>query len=639
MAVLVAVAGPIKGAFFRLPAEEVTIGRHTSCLLCIGDLSVSRKHCVIQCERDTFRIRDLGSNNGTFVNDERFQERVLAYGDKIRIGDTVLHFAHDEYSASDTNLALQDNGVAANKLVQTRASDSAETAIRRLFASTPQSTFGVQARTLLRIGAALNAHYNPETLELELLKQILGVVPASQAAIVQLSAKPNGEPTVTGWNRHLERSMAVPVSRTLIADAVSTGNAIFSDDLTCDEKFAELSSLTRRRVDSVIVVPLATGTNVFGAIYIDSADASQRLNRDHLGIVAAIAECAGTVLARARFIQAVNDENRNLRNALQLRHNLIGSSSMLHEVAERIAKIARTDATVIIRGETGTGKELAAQAIHQNSLRAGRPFEAINCSLLRDTLLESELFGHERGSFTGAIAQKRGKLELADGGTLFLDELGELGQSPQAMLLRVLQTREFQRLGGTRPIGVDIRIVAATNENLEQAVKNKTFRQDLYYRLNVVSISMPALRERREDIPLLADHFIRIYSRKNKRLVTGLSREAMAILMRHEWPGNVRELENAIEHAIVFGSTHQVLPEDLPELLLVESQTVGDTLCGGYHHAVRKAKQIIVRSAVERACGNYSEAAKELGIHVNNLHRLMRELNLKPAVRVGDSNS
>jgi Nif-specific regulatory protein len=248
---------------------------------------------------------------------------------------------------------------------------------------------------------------------------------------------------------------------------------------------------------------------------------------------------------------------------------------------------------------------------------------------LRDTLLDSELFGHERGSFTGAVAQKKGKLELADSGTVFLDELAELGETPQAMLLRVLQTREFQRLGGNRTMRVDIRIIAATNVNLEESVKKKSFREDLYYRLNVVSITMPPLRERREDIPLLADHFLQIYSRKNKRLVTRMSREATSLLVQYDWPGNVRELENAIEHAVVFGSTDEILPEDLPDVLL-GSPTVERALSLGYHDAVCEAKRNIIRSAIEQASGNYGQAAKLLGIHVNNLHRLMRDLKLKP---------
>jgi Nif-specific regulatory protein len=311
---------------------------------------------------------------------------------------------------------------------------------------------------------------------------------------------------------------------------------------------------------------------------------------------------------------------------LQLNDNPIGCSSAIRQVTERIARIATTDATILIQGETGTGKELAARAIHQNSARAGRPFEAINCSLLRDALLESELFGHEKGSFTGAIAQKRGKLELADGGTVFLDELAELGEPQQAMLLRVLQTREFQRLGGNRTIRVDIRIIAATNRDLEESIRSKTFREDLYYRLNVVSVTMPPLRARLEDIPLLADHFVQLSSRKNKRLVRGVSREAVAVLMQYDWPGNVRELENAIEYAVVFGSTDEILPEDLPEAV-TGSSLISDR---GYQHAVREAKRKIVRSAVEQASGNYGEAARVLGIHVNNLHRLIRELELKP---------
>ena len=389
-----------------------------------------------------------------------------------------------------------------------------------------------------------------------------------------------------------------------------------------------MTSLTRRRVVSVIVAPLVAEQRTIGAIYLDSADPVDRLNREHLEIVTAIGEFAGASLQHVSRLSALKQETRRLQAALQLNDNPIGCSSAIRKVTERIARIATTDATILIQGETGTGKELAARAIHQNSARASRPFEAINCSLLRDTLLESELFGHEKGSFTGAIAQKRGKLELADGGTVFLDELAELGEPQQAMLLRVLQTREFQRLGGNRTIQVDIRIIAATNRNLEESIRNKTFREDLYYRLNVVSVTMPPLRARLEDIPLLADHFVQLFSRKNKRLVRGVSREAVAVLMQYDWPGNVRELENAIEYAVVFGSTDEILPEDLPEAVIGPAGTSGR----GYHFAVREAKRRIVRSAVEQASGNYSEAARLLGIHVNNLYRLIRELELKPVI-------
>jgi Nif-specific regulatory protein len=379
----------------------------------------------------------------------------------------------------------------------------------------------------------------------------------------------------------------------------------------------------------VIVAPLTSEGNLIGALYLESVHASSRLSRQHAEFAAVVAEYAGKALEFARRVKALKEENQRLQNALRLEHNLIGGSLPMQHVMERLARIAQTDATALVRGETGTGKELAARAIHENSARAGKPFEAINCALLSDTLLQSELFGHERGSFTGAVALKKGKLELADGGTLFLDELGSLGEPSQAMLLRVLQNREFQRLGGTRTISVDIRIIAATNEDLEDAIQKKTFRQDLYFRLNVVSLTMPPLRERRDDIPLLAGHFTQLYSRKNKRVVRDVSMEALRLLQAYDWPGNVRELENVIEHAIVFGSTDEVMPEDLPESLLAANRAPGSAVLE-YHDAVREAKRNIVLSAMQKASGDYGQAAKQLGIHVNNLHRLIRELELKP---------
>jgi len=630
MAALIAIAGPIKGTVFQLSVEEVTIGRQASSQLCIGDISVSRQHCIIRPAKDEFQIQDLKSNNGTFVNGKRVDESVLADGDKIRVGDTVLVFSGKEDEGAEQYLTLPDNGLVAHSFIQRSVPESADTAIRRFCESIPQdSDFATRARSFLKIGTRLNASQELGALEAELLKCILEAVPADQGAIVLSAESAGGQPTIIGWDRHYEQAAPVSVSRTLVSHAISGSTSIFSDDVTSDEQFSDVSSLGKRRVCSVIVVPLVADRKAIGAIYLDSASPANRLNRDHVDFVAVVAESAGAALERAQRLRTLDERNRHLENALHLKHNLIGCSPAMQQIYERIAKIARTDATVLIGGESGTGKELAAWAIHQNSARTAGPFEAINCSLLRDALLESELFGHERGSFTGAVAQKRGKLEVTGGGTLFLDEVGELGPSPQAMLLRVLQTREFQRLGGTRTLRVDIRIIAATNQNLEEAVQHKNFREDLYYRLNVVSLTMPPLRERREDIPLLADHFIQFFSRKNKRLVKALSPEASNLLLRYGWPGNVRELENAIEYAVVFGATDEILPEDLPDSLL-RSQSVGGGAALRYHDAVREAKRKIVLSAIERASGVYGEAAKLLGIHVNTLHRLIRELELKP---------
>jgi Nif-specific regulatory protein len=295
--------------------------------------------------------------------------------------------------------------------------------------------------------------------------------------------------------------------------------------------------------------------------------------------------------------------------------------------------VAPTGSTVLIRGESGTGKELVARAIHRNSLRSDRAFVAINCAAITDTLLESELFGYEKGAFTGAAGQQKGKLEAADGGTLFLDEVGELALSLQAKLLRVLQERQFERVGGTRPVRVDIRLVAATNRDLKAAIQTGAFRQDLYYRLNVVSLTTPPLRQRREDIPLLAAHFVSMHARKGRREVRGVSSAALAHLMQYDWPGNIRELENAIERAVVLGSTEWVLPEDLPEEL-VETEPAGPTgrpAATRYHETVKDSKKDLILKAVQQTAGNITEAARLLGIHPNYLHRLMRNLNLKPS--------
>jgi Nif-specific regulatory protein len=311
---------------------------------------------------------------------------------------------------------------------------------------------------------------------------------------------------------------------------------------------------------------------------------------------------------------------------------MVGDSPPMREVYRFVSKAAPADSTVLIHGESGTGKELVAHAIHRNSPRAAMPFLAINCAALTETLLESELFGHEKGAFTGAFAQKRGKLELADRGTVFLDEVGEMPLACQAMLLRLLQEREFTRVGGTRQIRTDIRLIAATNRDLEAAVEHGAFRRDLYYRLNVVSVTLPPLRDRRVDIAPLAGYFIAKHGKRAGRKVAGISREAIAFLEAHDWPGNVRELENAIERAVVLGSTDFILAEDLPETVR-EGVPQRTGPIGGYYDSIRNEKMRVIRAALDRAAGSFTEAAKLLGIDPNYLHRLVRNLNLRGAIK------
>jgi Nif-specific regulatory protein len=313
-----------------------------------------------------------------------------------------------------------------------------------------------------------------------------------------------------------------------------------------------------------------------------------------------------------------------------IHHAMIGESARMGEVYRVIARAAQAEATVLIRGQSGTGKELAARAIHQNSRRAGGPFIAINSAALTETLVESELFGHEKGAFTGAIAQRKGRLECADRGTVFFDEIGEMTLPLQAKILRVLQEREFERVGGTRTLRVDVRVVAATNKNLEEAIKKGEFREDLYYRLNVITLTMPPLRERSDDIPLLAAYFISKCSERCGRRVIGLTPEARAQLMHYDWPGNVRELENTIERAIVLGNSNRILPEDLPEPVL-EAEAAGGVTTG-YHAAIREAKRRVVIEALQQTGGRFNDAARTLGVHANYLHRLVRALNVREQI-------
>jgi len=328
------------------------------------------------------------------------------------------------------------------------------------------------------------------------------------------------------------------------------------------------------------------------------------------------------------------DENRGRGAALEAVpapcDEMVGSSAVIHRVFDFIERVAPTDATVLIHGESGTGKELVARAIHRRSLRSAGPFAAINCAALAENLLESELFGHVRGSFTGALNDKKGRLELAHGGTLFLDEIGELPAPLQAKLLRALQEREFERVGGTRLIHVDVRVLAATNADLRVSMARGAFRQDLYFRLNVLALRVPPLRERREDIPALAEHFAARCAARAGRRITGIASAARKCLMHYDWPGNVRELENAIERAVVLGSSELLAVDDLPDPVKAGTRRVSSR---SYEECVREFKRQLILDAIRQAGGSYTEAARILHVHPNSLHRLIRQLDLKPAIQ------
>jgi DNA-binding NtrC family response regulator len=342
------------------------------------------------------------------------------------------------------------------------------------------------------------------------------------------------------------------------------------------------------------------------------------------------AERISVVVAKALEHERLRRDNAYLRAAAQTAaEKVIGQSLAMCQVLELARRAAISKTTLLLTGESGTGKGLLARSIHQWSERSTQPFVAVNCVALHDQLLESELFGHEKGAFTGAQAQHSGRFEAAHGGTLFLDEIGSTKPDLQLKLLQVLQEGIIQRVGSNEPIEVDVRVIAATNRDLPALVEQGLFLEDLYYRLNVISLSIVPLRQRREDIPALAEHFLQKFIADAKRPISAIGEEAMHCLCQYDWPGNVRELENAIERAVVLGVEEEIGPGDLPDQILSAQQVATEGVKVGYHAALEDYKRQLMRNALAQTGGNQSQAAELLGVHRTYLARMMKTLKLR----------
>jgi two-component system NtrC family response regulator len=419
---------------------------------------------------------------------------------------------------------------------------------------------------------------------------------------------------------------------TVLADSGSKALEIFRQEpidlVITDQKMPDMSGLDLLKAvrlvnpETAVVVITAYGTvdTAVAAIKSGAADyLSKPVNLDEL------LYRVEQVRERRRLLT----ENRELREALQSHHRIdgiIGEGGRMLEVFSLVRRVASSEATVLIRGESGTGKELIAKAIHYGSPRASGPMIRVNCAALPEALLESELFGHEKGAFTGALAARKGRFELADGGTLFLDEIGDLPLPLQAKLLRVLQEKEFERLGSSKPIRVNVRILVASHRDLEALLKAGQFREDLYYRLNVVTISLPPLRERREDLPLLMDHFLRLFSEKNQKTIRGVTQEAREILLRYDYPGNVRELENIIERAVVLTRDDVIGRADLP--LCTQGLEGEEPKEASLPATVEAVERKMITEALARSGGIQTRAAELLGISERALRYKLNKYGL-----------
>jgi transcriptional regulator with GAF, ATPase, and Fis domain len=629
---LLAISGPLRKSEFPL-GPEVAIGRDPDNTLRLEDSAVSPHHCRIALRGDTFILTDLDSLSGTFVNGIPVKQRELKSGDELAVGSSVFLFeAEKSETALSSPVRMSDDDAPNAKTPQLHPDELLSLQPQSLAALPKSARMARNLSVLLQISRAIGSLRDEESLPWQLLGLIFDVIPAERGAILLLEEDSQEVRSQAAWDRVSGPDHPVSVNRGVVRRVIQQGVSLLESSAGVPNPADSPEENGERRRRTLLCVPMISKQKPIGVIYLESSSPATALTEDDFQLLTAIAGLGVIGIENARQFESLGSENQRLLAEVILTHDMVGGSARMREVYQFIERVAPSDSTVLICGESGTGKELAARAIHKNSTRKHQPFVALNCAALTETLLESELFGHEKGAFTSAINLKKGFLEVAEGGTIFLDEIGELSPILQAKLLRVLQEREFVRVGGTRPIKINVRFLAATNKDLQKAVREGAFRADLFHRLNVISVTLPGLREHPEDIPALALHFSEVHAKNCNRALKGISEAALACLAQYDWPGNIRELENAMERAVVIGSSDTILAEDLPETVLESAKSAGSAPAN-YHDAVRNLKKQLILSALEQASGNITDAAKLLGVHANYLHRLMRNLELRPAMK------
>ncbi|MDZ7330662.1 MAG: sigma 54-interacting transcriptional regulator [candidate division KSB1 bacterium] len=473
---------------------------------------------------------------------------------------------------------------------------------------------------LSRISQEINTLQEIDPLLKSILRIAMEVIGAERGFILMLDERQQLALRIAQNLSEAQASDLSQVSQSVLQQVMETGEPIICFDALADDRFQGAQSIQIQRIQSIAAVPLTIKTRPIGAIYLDSIQRRAGFKPESLPFITAFAHQAAIAIENAQLYAALREENRLLKKQIQQSHSfkeIIGRSSAMKQVFELMESVIDSDVTVLISGESGTGKELVARAIHYNGPRKDKPFIALFCGALPENLLESELFGHKKGAFTGATSDKKGLFEAADGGSFFLDEIGDLSPKIQTELLRVIQEGEIKRVGENQVRYVNVRIIAATNKNLEELVQAGLFREDLYYRLNVIKIELPPLRKREGDIPLLANYFLTKHAAKTRKQVQGISPEAMKRLTSYHWPGNVRELENTIERALLLTKDIFIQPENLqlpePEIKLPERMSLKDF-----------ERQIVQKTLAEND-NNISRTAEQLGVSRRWLHYRIKE--------------
>lgn len=589
-------------------AESVLIGRGRDCEIRIEDPLASRHHCRLErLGREVFVV-DLDSRNGTWIGAEQVERRTLAAKDVIRIGSTTLKIA----------------GGVESSLASIESTQTQET---------PREEDMLQ--TILAVARTLEQEDRMERSAALLVDAAVSLTRAERGFLFLLE---DGRTTLALARNFAREPVPAPetkFSRTLLAKTLHCRDAVLLKDAASDGEFAGVESISDLGLRSVLAVPLRYHGEVMGLLAVDHRLTSSAFRRSDISLVGGLAGLASAYLGAKRLNQSVaklKRHNGRLQRQLGKRNSaapvapletsggagfagLVGTAPAMQKLCSDMERILDSNAAVVIEGESGTGKELVARALHFHSRLADKPFVVENCGALPDTLLESELFGHSKGAFTGATRDRKGRFEEADGGTMFLDEVGEMSTAMQARLLRVLQEGEIRRVGSNEVRRVSVRVVAATNADLAAKVKAGEFREDLYYRLKVIGLRVPPLRERREDIPLLCDHFMGIEAAENGSEVRAMCAAASKALQAYSWPGNVRELRNEIRRLVLLGEGEVQANELSPGVLRAEASN-GLNLADGAALPERvKALEIAaIREAIATEPNNRSQAAKLLGI-------------------------
>ncbi len=609
---------------YKISKKVIKIGRKPSNDVSLSDPFVSRDHAEIKALEDGgYEMRDLGGENPVKVNGRIISQHRLRDGDKLTMGQSLLIFKTDPpvASASVAMLAAEDLSEKAVEIASLDAKKTIPFSLDKMDTKDVASLQRDHQRLMLLydFGKAVNAHLEDQD---EMLNEIMNAALKTLEAergFIALVDENTGELAceLVRSETGSELSEKLEVSRTIVHKVLNEGVSIMTVNAQEDTQFEKAKSIRQYNIRSAMCAPLLFRDEILGVVYLDNRGSVGSFSQDDQMFLIALCHQAGVALGNARLHRRVVQENVWLENTLKPKFQILGEAEKMKRVFDIIKKVAPTNITVLVQGETGTGKELVAKAIHTLSPRREFAFVPVNCAAIPKELIESELFGHEKGAFTGATSAREGKFQSAHGGTIFLDEIGDMSLDLQAKVLRILEDRELQRVGGNKSIPVDVRIIAATNKDLAKAVEEGTFREDLFYRLNVVAVNLPLLKERKKDIIPLAEYFIAGRVKK-------ISSKAKRLMESYDWPGNVRELRNCVDRAVVLGDGKVIQPEDLPYTFRKGGQVIPAPL----ERLDHMEEDHIVR-VLRYTNWNKSDAARILGITRQTLDNKIKRYAIK----------